>query len=282
MSRIAYVAGRYLLHRAARVHIEDRGYQFADGIYEVIAVRNGRMIDEIPHLDRLDRSLGEMRMVSPLARAPLRHALREVVRRNRVRDGIVYLQMTRGVAPRDHAFPKAATPVVVITAKRMAPKTALMQSGVAAVSVPDIRWKRRDIKAIGLAPNVLAKQQAVEAGAYEALLVDENGVVSEGTTTNAWIVTPARELVTHQASASILNGVTRVAVLGLAQKQGYRMVERPFTLDEARAAAEVFLTGTTTWVMPIVTIDGRPVGGGKPGPLTLALQRLYSEHADRA
>ncbi len=282
MSRIAYVNGRYLPHKSASVHIEDRGYQFADGIYEVVAVRGGRLVDEIPHLDRLDRSLAEMRMAAPMARAPLRHAMREVIRRNRFGDGIVYLQITRGVAPRDHAYPKAAAPSLVITAKRLAPKFAQMERGVAIVTLPDLRWKRRDIKTVNLTANVMAKQQALEAGAFDAWLVADDGTISEGTASNAWIVTPAHEVVTHVPDHRILNGITRLAVRAMAEGQGYRFVERPFSLEELRVAAEAFITGTTSWVTPVVTVDGRPVGAGTPGPLTRALQKLYAAHTDRA
>jgi len=282
MSRIAYVNGRYVPHRAASVHIEDRGYQFADGIYEVVAVRGGRLIDELPHLDRLDRSLGEMRIAAPMGRAPLRHAMREVIRRNRVENGIVYLQVTRGAAPRDHAFPKSAKPALVITAKRALPKFAQMERGIAVITLPDIRWKRRDIKTVNLTANVLAKQQAVDAGAADAWLVDEAGIVSEATASNAWIVTKKNELITHDPSPQILNGITRLSVLALAEKKGYRFVERAFSLKEAFGAAEAFVTGSTSWVTPVVTIDGKPVGGGKPGPLTKALQKLYADYADAA
>lgn len=280
MSRVAYVNGRYVPHRAARVHVEDRGYQFADGIYEVVAVRHGHLVDEHPHLDRLDRSLGEMRMAAPMGRAPLRHALREVIRRNRVEDGIVYLQISRGVAPRGHAFPKGVAPSLVITAKRLAPNYAQMENGIAVVTLPDIRWQRRDIKTVNLTANVLAKQQALDAGAYDAWLVDAAGMISEGTASNAWIVTKARELVTHTPDHRILNGITRLAVKQLAESEGYAFVERPFSKSEALAAVEAFVTGTTSWVTPVVAIDGKPVGGGKPGPLTRALQRLYAAHAD--
>lgn len=282
MSRIAYVNGRYVPHRDARVHVEDRGYQFADGIYEVIAVRHGRLIDEMPHLDRLDRSLGEMRMAAPMGRAPLRQAMREVIRRNRVGEGIVYLQISRGVAPRSHAFPKAGTsPALVITAKRLAPNLAQMEKGIAVVTLPDIRWKRRDIKTVNLTANVLAKQQALDAGAYDAWLVDDAGMISEGTASNAWIVTKGKELVTHTPDYRILNGITRLAVKALAEKEGYQFVERPFAKAEALGAVEAFITGTTSWVTPVITIDGKTIGSGQPGPLTKALQRLYVEHADR-
>jgi len=280
MSRIAYVNGRYVPHRAASVHVEDRGYQFADGIYEVVAVRAGRLIDELPHLDRLDRSLKEMRMTAPMGRAALRHAMREVLRRNRVENGIVYLQVTRGAAPRDHAFPKAAKPALVITAKRSQPKFAQMEKGIAVITLPDIRWKRRDIKTVNLTANILAKQQALDAGAADAWLVDEAGMVSEATASNAWIVTKKGELITHDPSHTILNGITRLSLRALAEKKGYRFVERPFALKEALSAAEAFISGSTSWVTPVITIDGKPVGEGKPGPLTRALQKLYADYAE--
>ncbi|MGE0733275.1 MAG: D-amino-acid transaminase [Alphaproteobacteria bacterium] len=278
MSRIAYVNGRYVPHRQAEVHIEDRGYQFADGVYEVIAVRGGHFVDQDLHLKRLARSLAELRMAPPMADAALRHILREVVRRNRVTDGIVYLQATRGVAPRDHAFPKSARTSLVATAKNAAPKRALQQRGVAVVTIEDIRWKRTDIKSIALLPNVLGKQQASEAGAYEAWMVAADGTVTEGTSTNAWLVTRKNELVTRAADHSILNGVTRQALIALAAKQGYRLVERPFSIKDALTAAECFLTSTTSAVMPVIKLDGKTIGDGAPGKLTRALQSIYATH----
>jgi D-alanine transaminase len=278
MSRIAYVNGRYVPHRAAAVHVEDRGYQFADGVYEVMAVKGGRLLDEAGHLDRLERSLAELRMAAPMRRAPLAAVLREVVRRNRVEDGIVYLQVTRGVAPRDHAFPKRPVPPsLVVTARRQKAKLDAMAKGVAVVTVPDIRWRRRDIKTVGLTANVLAKQQATEAGAYEAWLVEEGGRVTEGSSTNAWIVTRDKVIVTRRADRDILNGITRLALLGLGGKAGYRFEERAFTVAEAQGAAEAFITSATSWVIPVVKIDERWIGNGAPGSVTLALQALYVE-----
>jgi D-alanine transaminase len=277
MSRIAYVNGRYVPHDLASVHIEDRGYQFADGVYEVVAIQNGALVDEIPHLDRLDRSLRELAMDAPMARAPLRHVLREVIRRNRVRTGIVYLQITRGVAPRDHAYPKHATPALVVTARSQAPKAGPRKKGVSVVTAPDIRWQRKDIKSVSLLPNVMAKQAASERGAYEAWLVLEDGTVTEGTATNAWIVLDGKTLVTHGADWAILNGVTRQTVIGLAKDAGYTVEERQFRVQEALGAAECFLTSTTSWVMPVISIDGSAIADGKPGPLT----RLLQDHYDR-
>ncbi len=282
MSRFAYVNGRFTRHRDAAVHIEDRGYQFADAVYEVIAIQNGRFVDEEPHLDRLDRSLGELRMAPPVARSALKRILHETVRRNRVRNGIVYLQVSRGVARRDHAFPAHRDSSLVVTARSTKPKSAAMADGVVVVTTEDIRWKRCDIKTVGLLPNVLAKQHAAEAGAYESWMVTPDGDVTEGTSANAWIVTAGREVVTRPPTNAILNGITRRTVRAIAEREGYIVVERVFSLDEARAAAEAFLTSTTSHVMPVVRIDDTPVGDGRPGPLTAALQADYAAHAGMA
>ncbi|HEX3499232.1 MAG TPA: D-amino-acid transaminase [Stellaceae bacterium] len=280
MSRIAYVNGCYLSHGGASVHIEDRGYQFADGVYEVVAVQGGELIDEELHLARLDRSLGELRIGAPMSRRALSLVLREVIRRNRVRDGIVYLQATRGVAPRDHPFPAETRPSLVITARRARPANPkALSEGIKVITIPDIRWARCDIKSIGLLPNVLGKQQAREVGAFEAWQVDANGMVTEGTSTNAWIITPSGELVTRQASSAILNGCTRLALLEIARWVGLTFVERPFSVAEAKAAREAFLSSTTAPVLPIVRIDDTTIGDGRPGPLGTKLHELYAAHS---
>ncbi len=280
MSRIAYVNGRFVPHAEAAVHIEDRGYQFADGVYEVIAVAGGRPVDETAHLDRLERSLAAVHIRPPMARQPLKLVMRELLRRNRVRDGMVYLQITRGVAPRDHAFPATAKPALVLTAQRAKPVQARRAaSGVKVITVEDIRWRRCDIKSISLLPNVLAKQMASEAGAYEAWQVDADGRVTEGSASNAWIITEAGEIVTRPPDAAILAGITRAAVHELAAREGLRLVERPFTVAEAKAAREAFLTSTTAYVIPVIQIDDDKVGDGRPGPLTRELARLYDAHA---
>ncbi|HYM71985.1 MAG TPA: D-amino-acid transaminase [Stellaceae bacterium] len=280
MSRIAYVDGSYRPHRDAAVHIEDRGYQFADGVYEVFAVRNGQLVDEALHLARLRRSLAELRIEGALEDGPLKVVLHEVARRNGVANGIVYLQITRGVAPRDHAFPKAARPVVVATSRRSRPPDPrLGRDGIAVITIPDIRWQRCDIKSIALVANVLGKQQAREAGAYEAWQVDAVGRVSEGTSTNAWIVTGDNTVVTRTADSAILNGVTRQALIAIIRQEGYGFTERPFTVAEAKYAREAFLTSTTADVLPVVTIDGVAVADGKPGPLSTTLRAAYLAHA---
>jgi D-alanine transaminase len=280
MSRYAYVNGRYVEHRQASVHIEDRGYQLADGVYEVVGVRDGKLIDEGPHLDRLDRSLRELRIGWPVSRAALEFIIRELMRLNRLRDGLVYMQVTRGVARRDHAFPvKPVKPALVLTTKNTRRAEADVGPGVAVKSEPDIRWERCDIKTVALLPNVLAKQAARESGAYEAWLVDGKGCVTEGASTNAWIVTIDDELVTRHTDHGILAGVTRYTLKSLCDSLQLKLVERPFTLTEAKQAKEAFITSATSFVTPVVRIDGEAVGDGKPGPTARRLREEYVRFA---
>jgi D-alanine transaminase len=283
MARIAYVNGRYLPLRDAMVHIEDRGYQFADGVYEVCEVRGGRLIDERRHMARLQRSLDELRIRMPMSPAALGVVLREVVARNRISYGIVYLQVNRGVAARDHAFPVAGIPPsVVATARRlnMARNEALAATGIGVITVPDNRWARVDIKTVGLLPNVLARQAAVEQGAHEAWYVDKDGVVTEAASANAWIVTADGMLLTRPADHAILRGITRTVLLDAIAQQGIRFAERPFTLEEAYAALEAFVTAASQIVLPVVRIDGRAIGDGKPGPIATALRREFHRYAE--
>ncbi len=280
MSRVAYVNGRYVPQRDAAVNVEDRGYQFADGIYEVVYVNDGRFIDEASHLARFGRSLREIRLTPPMDDAALRQVLREVVARNRITDGLVYIQATRGVAPRNHAFP--ATPVppaLVVTAKRLAPypKDPGAWSGT-AVTVPDQRWERCDIKSTGLLPNVLAKQAAREAGAIEAIFVGRDGAVTEGSSTTVWTVDHCGVLRTHGLDHSILPGCTRGALIDEMRAEGIAFEERAVSLDELRAAREIFLTSATSFVRPIVRLDGADVGDGAVGPVTRRLFALFGRH----
>jgi D-alanine transaminase len=282
MLRIAYVNGRYRPYREAMVHIEDRGYQFSDGVYEVCEVRDGHLVDERRHMDRLHRSLGALKMSPPMSDAALTLVLRETVARNRVRNGIVYLQVTRGVARRDHAFPPVPTAAALVVTARRLDRTKSAQeaaAGVAVVSVPDNRWGRVDIKSISLLPNVLAKQAAREQGAREAWFVDSDGFVTEGSSSNAWIVTDDGRLLTRPADHSILRGVARTVVLEVAQAHHLKVEERPFTIKEAYAAREAFMTAASQIVLPVVRIDGRPIGQGTPGPIAIALRRDFHRHA---
>ncbi len=282
MSRIAYVDGRYRPHAEAGVHIEDRGFQFADGVYEYFAVFGGRLADAEGHLERLWRSLSQLRIDRPMSEKALMMVMHETVRRNRFREGAVYLQITRGVAPRDHLIPNPApAPTVVITAKPVdyAEADARARKGIKVLTQPDIRWGRCDIKTVGLLPNCLAKTAAREAGAYEAWLVDELGFVTEGSSTNAWIVDADGVLRTRDTNANILRGVTRNALLVLAEEAGIEVSQRPFTVAEAKVAKEAFITAASTFVMPVVAIDEAIVGDGRPGPISERLRALYVQNA---
>jgi D-alanine transaminase len=282
MSRVAYVNGRYIRHAEAAVSIDDRAFLFSDGIYEVIEVFQGALIDERGHLDRLARSAGALRLNLPIGEAALKLVLRELVVRNRVKFGHVYLQVTRGAARREHAFPPAGTPTTLVAfAQRHDPDAgdAKARQGIAAITLPDIRWKRPDIKTVSLLPNVLAKQQAREAGAYEAWLVGADGFVTEGASSNAWIVDADGALVTHPADSAILSGITRARILEIARAKGIRVVERAFTVTETYGAREAFISGATTLVMPVVRLDGRPIGAGAPGPVALGLRAGFHDFA---
>lgn len=284
MSRTAYVNGQYVRHREARISIEDRGYQFGDGVYEVCEVFQGALIDEQRHLDRLARSLSELRIATPLGQGALSLILREIIVRNKVANGYVYLQVTRGVAPRDHVFPPSSVrPSLVVTARQVDPEKGEIaaRKGISVVTAPDLRWKRVDIKSISLIPNVLARQAAKEAGAYEAWLVDSDGMVVEGAASNAWIIDQSGTIVTRQLDHSVLRGITRTTLLDIIAAQGLKLEERKFSLEEAFAAQEAFITGATTLIMPVVAIDGRKIGQGAPGPLAQKLRAIFHDTAAR-
>jgi len=280
MSRIAYVNGRYLPQRDASVNIEDRGYQFADGIYEVVHMHRGRFIDADRHLARLERSLGEVRIAAPMAQSALMHVLGEVARRNRVRDGLIYMQVTRGVARRDHAFPaQPVAPALVVTARRIPPYPSDIGAWSGrAITYPDERWARCDIKSTGLLPNVLARQAAREQGAIEAILIDGNGMVTEGAATSLWIVDAHGVVRTRHLDHGILPGCTRDALLALMAEAGVTFEQRAFSEAELRAAPEVFLTSATGFVKPLLAVDGQPVGDGTPGQVTRGLFDLFARH----
>ncbi len=283
MSRIAYVNGRYLPFRDAKVHVEDRGYQFGDGVYEVCEVRGGRLIDQRRHLMRLVRSLDELRIRMPMPLAALNIVMREVAARNRIGYGILYVQVTRGVARRDHAFPvPAVAPSLVVTARSLnrIRNEAVAAKGIAVVSVPDNRWGRVDIKTIGLLPNVLARQAAIEQGARDAWFVDKEGNVTEASSSNAWIVTPDRKVVTRRSDEGILRGITREVLMEALKAEKLAVEERPFTLKEAYAAREAFVTSATQIVVPVTRIDGHKIGDGKPGPIATALRREFHRFAE--
>jgi D-alanine transaminase len=280
--RIAYVDGRYLRHGAAGVHVEDRALQLGDGVYEVCRIASGRLLDEEEHLDRLERSLGEIAMAMPMGRAALKAVMAELVRRNGARDGILYLQITRGALRRDHPIPeRPPRPTLILTVHPISPAAVARRhaDGVAVVLRPDQRWARCDIKSTQLLANLLAKTEARSKGAFEAWLVDRDGFITEGASTTAWIVDREGQIVTRELSHAILPGVTRRVILQTAAEAQIAIVERRFTPEEAHAAREAFLTSATGGAVPVVQIDGRPVGEGKPGPLTRRIMALYAEHS---
>ncbi|UVK36951.1 D-amino-acid transaminase [Mesorhizobium sp. AR10] len=284
MPRIAYVNGRYVAHADAAVHIEDRGYQFADGVYEVCEVARGFIVDMPRHLARLNRSLTELSIDWPVTKGVLPLLLREVVRRNHVTNGLVYVQVTRGVASRDFVFPADTLSSLVITAKKADPAAAAKraETGIKVITVPENRWDRVDIKSVGLLPNVLAKQKAKEAGAQEAWFVDTDGTVKEGGSSNAWIITGDGVLVTRPAEHGILRGITRTTLFEVAAKLGLKIEERGFSVTEAKAAREAFVSSATTIAMPVVAIDGAPVANGHPGSITLSLRQAFFDIAEKS
>jgi D-alanine transaminase len=283
MSRIAYVNGRYVPFGDARVHIEDRGYQLGDGVYEVCEIRDGSLVDERRHLERLSRSLAALRIKPPLASSALHFVLEETVRRNRVRDGLIYLQITRGVARRDHGFPdQPVKPALVVTVRALnrAKIEASASIGIAVITTPDDRWGRVDIKTIGLLPNALARQKAKEAGAKDAWFVDEDGLVTEGASSNAWIVTNDGVLVTRPSSNRILTGITLTVVKEVAAKLQMKVEERAFSVREALDASEAFLTSATQIATPVISIDRQKVGSGKPGAVAKRLREEFHRVAE--
>lgn len=282
-ARWAYVNGKYVPHAMAVVHVEDRGLQFADAVYEVCAIIDQRLMDEEEHLDRLERSLRELDIPMPMARASLKLVLRELVRRNGLRNGIIYLQVTRGIARRDHAAPSGLRPTLILTARPVNPAAlaSRRQHGVTAISHRDERWARRDIKSTALLPNTLAKTAARRQGAFEAILVDAEGYVTEGASTNVWIVTKEGEIITRGLSHDILPGVTRRVILDAAAEAQMRITERRFTLEEAKSAQEIFLTAATLGATAVLELDGTAVGEHRPGPISQRIQCLYAELARR-
>jgi D-alanine transaminase len=277
MTRIVYVNGRYLPYAEAGVHAEDRGFQFADAVYEVCEVKGGRLVDETRHMGRLARSLGELGIAEPMSPGAWSRVLRETIRRNRVTDGLLYLQVSRGAGPRNFLFPPAGTAPTVVCLARSVPVTRLeaaAEAGIGVKTMPDPRWDRCDIKTVMLLPAALAKEAARAEGAKEAWFVDRDGFVTEGASSNAWIVDSQGRLITRACDTALLRGITRTTLIDLLKHEGLELVERPFTVAEAKAAREAFITSATNIVMAVVAIDGQPIGNGAPGLLT---QKLRSE-----
>lgn len=278
MSRVSYVNGQYVPHEDAAIHIDDRGYQFGDGIYEVVYIIDGHLADEGPHLDRLERSLAEIKIPMPMSRSALKMIMARVIRLNQVRTGLVYLQITRGVARRDHKWTKPLAPALVVTAKNTVPVVSASPTAQKAITVADQRWDRRDIKTIQLLPNCLAKQQAYEQGAYEAVMIDPDGTITEGSSSNVWIVTDKNEIITRPANEKILNGITRRSVKKVAEELQMKVVERPFTKEEMFNAKEVFLTSASSHVTPLAMIDEKTIHDGDIGIVAKRLRKAYIDH----
>lgn len=283
MSRVAYVNGSFVLHANAQISIDDRGYQFADGVYEVCEVRDNQIVDLDGHLKRLAFSLGELDITPPMAQGPMIVKMRQTIKRNYVENGLIYLQISRGVAPRDHAYPVNIKSSIVMTAKSIAKHKNVDKylKGVAVISVAENRWKRPDIKTIGLLPNCMAKQEARESGAFEAWFVDDDGMVVEGSSTNAWIINDDNEIITRNANGSILKGITREAILKQIEALNLKIVERAFSLNEAIEAKEAFISSATTIVMPVVSIDNHSIGGGEVGELAKSLFSNFYQFAQK-
>jgi D-alanine transaminase len=285
MTRVIYVNGRYLPYGEAAVHAEDRGFQFGDAVYEVCEVKAGRLVDETRHLARLARSLGELSIRAPMPAAALSRVLRETVRRNRVRHGFVYLQVSRGARPREFLFPpEDVLPTLVCLARSVSPAKleAAAAKGIGIKTMPDTRWARCDIKTVMLLPASLAKEAARQEGAREAWFVDAEGFVTEGASSNAWILDSEGRLITRQIDTNILRGVTRTTLIDLLRRENIEFVERPFTVAEAKTAREAFITSATNSLMPVVRIDGQSIGNGVPGLLTLKLRSEFHSTAEIA
>ncbi|KAF0097523.1 MAG: D-alanine transaminase [Hyphomonadaceae bacterium] len=280
MSRYAYVNGNFTRFNQAKVHIEDRGLQFGDSVYEVWAAKDGVLLDDIGHLHRLSRSLGMLRIELPLPLGSLKPIIGNLLRLNRVKNGLVYLQITRGVAPRDHPFPKNATPTIIITVrpKNYAQLEAKAQKGIKIVTKKDLRWKRVDIKTTNLLPNLLAKQEAIDEGAEDVWFFDDNGKITEGSAQNAWILNKEGNLQTRGLGEDILGGITRSTIMALAKKLNLKIVEKPFSVQEAIEAREAFVTSATSFVTAVVEIDGRPIGNGNVGSVATILRKAYFEN----
>ena len=279
MTRIVYVDGQFVREAEAHVSVFDRGFLFGDGVYEVSAVLDGGLVDNAAHLARLERSLGELGMVSPAAPDEIARVQKELVTRNDLDEGIVYLQITRGPADRDFAYPAEPKPTLVMfTQKKALVDNPLAARGIKVITVPELRWQRRDIKTVGLLAASMAKQAALDAGADDAWMV-EDGFVTEGSSNNAYIVTRGGVVVTRHLGNEILHGITRAVVLRLARERQIAIEERPFTVEEAKGAAEAFITSASTFVLPVVSIDGETVGDGTPGPITSRLREIYVESA---
>jgi len=279
MSRLVYVNGDFVPEEDAKISVFDRGFLFADAVYEVSTILGGKLIDNNAHLRRLARSLNELAMAPACTDEQLVAAQRKLVELNGVDQGLLYLQVSRGAADRDFSYPEnPVSSLVMFTQAKQLLSSAKAQTGLRIISIPDLRWKRRDIKTVGLLAPVMGKQQALEAGADDAWMI-EDGFITEGTSNNAYIITADKKIRTRQLGNEILSGITRTAVLKFAREANYEVVEEPFTIDDVKQAREAFITSASLFVMPVVNFDGQDIGDGKPGPITQELCKVYIETA---
>ncbi len=279
MSRIFYVNGDFVAEEDAKISVLDRGFLFADAVYEVSTVLAGKLIDNKAHLRRLARSLSELAMVAPCSDESILEAQHKLIELNTVQEGLLYLQVSRGVADREFYYPtNTPSSLVMFTQSKSLLDNPAAQTGIKIISIPDQRWARRDIKTVGLLAPCMGKQAAVEAGVNDAWMV-EDGFVTEGTSNNAYIVTSEKQIKTRQLGHEILSGITRDAVLRFANEAGYSVLEEAFTIEEALQAEEAFITSASTFVMPVVNIDGTDIGSGSPGPVAKQLRKIYIETA---
>lgn len=279
MSRTFYVNGDFVAEENAKISVLDRGFLFADAVYEVSTILNSRLIDNTAHLKRLARSLSELSMSPPCGDDEIVAAQQKLVKLNKVDEGLLYLQVSRGVADRDFAYPVGAdSSLVMFTQTKNLLNSPLAEQGIHVISIPDLRWKRRDIKTVGLLASSMGKQAAVDAGVHDAWMV-EDGLVTEGTSNNAYIVTSDKKIQTRQLGNEILSGITRQAVLKFARNAGYTVIEEPFTIEAARQSSEAFITSASSFVMPVVNIDGVALGDGTPGPVSTELRKIYIQAA---
>ncbi len=279
MSREAFVNGEYTEYVNSKVHIEDRGYQFADGVYEVFAILNRKIVDYEGHIKRLYRSLKELKITSPIQKKAYKFHINEIIKRNIIHDGLVYLQVTRGVASRDFKFPKYSKSSIVIIGKN----TPLnyynnnFSKGIKVKTTKDLRWKRVDIKSLNLLPPVLAKQYAADSGCDEAWLLDDDGYITEGSSSNAWIV-KNKTVITRPVSNSILNGITRSTLIKSLSKAGYKFAERRFNINDIKEADEAFITSATQFVMPVIAVNNIKIGDGCVGEFVQLFKEIYFKY----
>tara|TARA_B100000029_G_scaffold516680_1_gene632676 strand:- start:15761 stop:16639 length:879 start_codon:yes stop_codon:yes gene_type:complete len=280
MKNLTYLNNKFVEHSKAKISVEDRGFLFSDSIYELISVLNGELIDLKPHLNRLKSSLKKIKINYKVNQLKFQNVIKKLIKNNKIFNGYVYIQITRGVAERKHEFPLKYKPSVIIFTKNLNINNNIYKKGIKIITIPDIRWLRRDIKTTSLLANVLSKQMAVEKNAFESWLIDD-GYITEGSASNAWIIKNSNTIITHPSNTKILKGVTRDTVIKILKKNNFKIKERAFNLIEAKNAKEAFLTSSTLSVLPVVKIDNYNISNGKPGDITKKIMFLYKNYISK-